>query len=379
MPFLNVGRWLSALVVAYGHVFFLVYPEFRFHDAVLGASLATLAKLRYLAVVVFFVISGHLIGGGVLCRRNQFAWLNYTIHRFARIYVPLVPALLLTVLLDRFALNLDPHAAIYTVPWPTHVIGPTAPIDNYGFLNVIASVTSLESIIAPPLGSNAPLWSLGLEWCFYFLFPVIFVTCKVADRFSYHVVAVSVAAVILFVLVGDLAGYWMIWCSGALARRWLGQRGTSNREAGLAGMVAVLAIAASLVLHGAIGQLWFVVFGVCFAIILQNPAVIGTVLWKKADQAFADMSYSLYITHVPVAVFCVFLAITYGGMPLGGYPTLLSGMPLFITALTVPILVAWLFSVVFERRTAFVRKTLQAALSSHRPLQDESRIKLQER
>ena len=81
------------------------------------------------------------------------------------------------------------------------------------------------------LGSNAPLWSLGLEWCFYFLFPVIFVTCKVADRFSYHVVAVSVAAVILFVLVGDLAGYWMIWCSGALARRWLGQRGTSNREA----------------------------------------------------------------------------------------------------------------------------------------------------
>jgi hypothetical protein len=54
-------------------------------------------------------------------------------------------------------------------------------------------------------------------------------------------------------------------------------------------------------------------------------------------------------------------------------------MPLFITALTVPILVAWLFSVVFERRTAFVRKTLQAALSSHRPLQDESRIKLQER
>ena len=66
MPFLNTCRWISAALVAYGHIFLLVYPAFTLHESAVGAALVAAAKLRYLAVSVFFVVSGYLVGGGIL-------------------------------------------------------------------------------------------------------------------------------------------------------------------------------------------------------------------------------------------------------------------------------------------------------------------------
>ena len=54
-------------------------------------------------VAIFFAVSGFLVGGGVWrsLRRSRFDAKVYFASRFARIYVVLLPALVLTLLLDR--------------------------------------------------------------------------------------------------------------------------------------------------------------------------------------------------------------------------------------------------------------------------------------
>lgn len=54
------------------------------------------------AVLLFFVLSGFLVGGKVIerCNARNFDTLSYTIDRFVRIMLPLVSALILSVVID---------------------------------------------------------------------------------------------------------------------------------------------------------------------------------------------------------------------------------------------------------------------------------------
>lgn len=358
VPILNTCRWVSAALVAFGHVFLLVYPAFSFHTAKVGAILVAVAKIRYLAVTVFFVVSGYLIGGGILVNKNPFSWGRYISHRFARIYTALIPALVLTFLLDHVAMMLDPHAFIYAEPWPTHVIGDSPPWQNYDFADVFGSVFSLESFVGKPLGSNSPLWSLGLEWCFYFIFPAVIVFWNLR-KLVWQILGIAVVTFLLWFIIRDLCGYWVIWCSGALARRWLASR-VNGRAAIAAALVMIVAVASSFVSDPIFRTATFALFGIGMAILLQNATVLRMNLGRRSDKLLADFSYSLYISHVPIAVFCVFLATTYRGMPTSGYPTLMQGAGLFALTMLVAFSVAWLFGICFEQRTAQVREFLQS-------------------
>ena len=53
-------------------------------------------------VLMFFAISGFLIGGGALekTRAGDFSFSLYFINRFTRIYIVLLPALLLVWVMD---------------------------------------------------------------------------------------------------------------------------------------------------------------------------------------------------------------------------------------------------------------------------------------
>jgi peptidoglycan/LPS O-acetylase OafA/YrhL len=83
-PLLETIRWISAGLVALGHAIGLVVAS----DT--DATIAN-AVLRYFnglsggCVIVFFVLSGYLVGGGVLLRRDRFNWRDCTVARFPRI------------------------------------------------------------------------------------------------------------------------------------------------------------------------------------------------------------------------------------------------------------------------------------------------------
>ncbi|MBK6873775.1 MAG: acyltransferase [Kineosporiaceae bacterium] len=102
-PALDIVRLLAALLVAVGHLRALAIPD-------MDPSWGFFAKLAYAtttlghaAVMVFFVLSGYLVGGKVIDDTIQgtFSWTVYLISRYVRLAIVLVPAVVMTVILDQ--------------------------------------------------------------------------------------------------------------------------------------------------------------------------------------------------------------------------------------------------------------------------------------
>ncbi len=105
---LDLIRGLSALAVLYSHARVLLL-----RSAESGAALGLPAKVLYFlshfghtAVMVFFVMSGFFISASILreVRTGRWSWKNYLTSRATRLYLVLIPGLLLTALWDHASL-----------------------------------------------------------------------------------------------------------------------------------------------------------------------------------------------------------------------------------------------------------------------------------
>lgn len=157
-------RWISALAVTAAHVRNIFFPDYSELVGVPGLVKAFyfLTLFGTQAVVVFFVVSGLLVGGGVVrkVRGNSFCLHEYLIDRFARLYVVLVPAVFLSVAL-RF-LVADPGC-------------------EESALRVMGNLLFMQNVLVRPICNNFPLWSLSNEGVYYILAGVVavfFVSAK---------------------------------------------------------------------------------------------------------------------------------------------------------------------------------------------------------
>ncbi len=199
---LDALRGVAAVGVCFSHLrdfFFLDYPRLPHHNALLAATyLAT--GLGHQWVIVFFVLSGYLVGGSVLrsMALDRWSWKSYLLNRLTRLYTVLFPALVLGGLLDFAGIHLFGTAGIYSGKTGTHELlysvssRLTLPIlaGNYAFL---------QGIFVPTFGSNGPLWSLANEFWYYIAFP--FLACALWPRLSMPqrlLNGVLLAAVVLF-------------------------------------------------------------------------------------------------------------------------------------------------------------------------------------
>ena len=102
--FLHFSRWLAALVVVLSHVRSMAFPPF---DQLTEVNLFLKVfyfstSLGHEAVMIFFILSGYLIGGEVMREMsdNRFSWKVYLTKRVVRLYIVLIPALVLTAMFD---------------------------------------------------------------------------------------------------------------------------------------------------------------------------------------------------------------------------------------------------------------------------------------
>ena len=101
--FLNYARFIAAFLVVLGHVRAALYPPFAdypFHTP-FSKAFYFFTGFGHEAVMVFFVISGFLVGGRVLdaYQRGSFRWGRYILDRGSRIYIVFLPALVFGVFL----------------------------------------------------------------------------------------------------------------------------------------------------------------------------------------------------------------------------------------------------------------------------------------
>ena len=157
-PFLDKIRWVSALIVAIGHSLAII------NNKAGGSGLLTyVSDMRDPAVIVFFLLSGFLVGGSVIKNIAAFSFRTYIISRTSRIYIVLVPALLLTLTLDGIARLAWPMNAVYAHAWQGGALGNFPIFSRYRIENILGSLLSIEPLTGLPMGSAGSLWSLGYE------------------------------------------------------------------------------------------------------------------------------------------------------------------------------------------------------------------------
>ena len=252
------------------------------------------------SVVVFFVLSGFVIAWVTETRERTFE--DYAFSRIARLYSVIVPAFLLTAVLDRLATAIDPQ--LYG---PEVSLGPVERFLGYA----LSAVFLGESwVLAMLPGWNVPFWSLNYEAWYYVLFGAALFL-----RGRRRTVAVIAAALLSGPKILLLLPIWLM---GLLAWRW--RAALSARQGPPLAVAAVAAFAAldalgAQHLFGVAATPWLpfnfsaydYVVGALVAVFIT--ALANTPLRLPGDREqrlirwLAGTSFGLYLYHYPLLNF----------------------------------------------------------------------------
>jgi peptidoglycan/LPS O-acetylase OafA/YrhL len=376
--FLAFCRWSAALVVVLAHsraLSFVSYADVSPHWAALAlAPLYLLSSMFGEAVMIFFVLSGFLVGGRAIERaiEGRFSVQDYAIDRATRIYCVLIPALMLTFILDFVGSHWFSMSRLYdaapilkdrfTEPFRTAVNGQT----------LLCNVLSLQPYHCRVFGSNVPLWSLSYEVWFYIAAGAI---CFAVRRRQPGTIAAPIVAIALMVLALGWSApvYSLFWIAGAgvyiLSRRrldWERWIVVLVTVTGAAGIVISSLFRQFVVVDGKSVELSYFATAFIFSVVLYFHTSWRTTTSErllKVNMALSDLSFSLYITHFPVVALTLsVLTVLTGGAvgPVSGYqPTHFANLAAFGFAICLAIAVAFQFSRIFERGSLRVRRELK--------------------
>jgi peptidoglycan/LPS O-acetylase OafA/YrhL len=366
-------RWASALLVVIYHcrgTTFLPYGQLDRHGAweILFYSLTTPG---HQAVIVFFVLSGFLVGGGMLetFAKGTFNGRTYAIARISRLYAVLPVALLLGLALDLLRLR------IFGVI-PDQATNPAWGGQHISWGIFLANLFSLQRVLAPELGSNTALWSLTNEFWYYLIFPLLLQCLQPAMQKWRRLTGGLLVVTILVFLGTSISAYFIIWLMGAAAWKFSHVIKISYRVPLLCLISAFgigIAVFRYLSVSGSTDEhVWALLYpsdlflGLsCAALLaaLKNYSWAPASRWgavQKLNQFLADFSYSLYLSHWPC------LAFLYSWFHSSGMMTKLQpdGKGLAWLALMVGLLVAYSYgvSLLTERHTDRLRQFLNRIL-----------------
>ncbi len=366
---LDAIRAVASSAVMWGHLRTLFFVNFR-HLQHPGWALKTvyfLTGFGHQAVMVFFVLSGFLISSTVIKSHlsGSWSWREYAINRSSRLYVVLIPGLLLGLFWDLAGSSLFAPTGIYM--HPVSDLGAAIPAHNLTVGTLFGNLFFLQTIFCPTFGSNGPLWSLANEFWYYALFPVV-LSAALAWAKRYMRVAIPSTALafsLIFFLGLDKFMGFLIWMAGCiLVFAYSRLRLRSNP------WKAVYVVGSSLALCGTLVEARTsnsavlgsdLAVGIAFTLflfgILQLEVGANGAHYSGAAHRFAGFSYSLYVLHFPLLLFLRSWVVS----PERWKP---SGIKMFYaTLIGLGVLsFAWLISLFTEHRTHEARRLLQRVL-----------------
>jgi len=309
------GKLSLALLNHWRDAFFVDYRDVA-HPNPLLSILYFITGLGHQWVIVFFVMSGFLVGGSVLRAfdAGRWSWRSYLLTRMTRLYVVLLPALVLGGVLDWAGMHLQNTGSVYSGQSGMHsltvdvqdTLTPRALLANTAFLQTITLPGASGKV--PTFGSNGPLWSLSYEFWYYLAFPPLVLLLGRSRSIGIRILCVAVLVGWGWFVGSEIALLGISWLMGVL----IGQLPavSINRNAAKA-----LALAAAL-------GLWVAAMmydksrpGIASDLLLAVPVtlLIWVILhcssgrlprwYAHAAQRAARSSYTTYLVHYPLLVF----------------------------------------------------------------------------
>lgn len=223
------------------------------------------------SVIVFFVLSGYVIS--YVADTKEKHWVDFVASRLSRVYSVVIPALVLTLVLDGIGRHLYP--ALYDYPYDLLVVRLLA---SLLMLNEVwfVSITSL---------SNVPFWSITYESWYYVLFALV--------TFLPGRKGLWAAALVLLVLGPKVLLLLPVWAAGVVLYRW---KRLQEISLGLGVALTVVSLAAIIGFH---------VLGVFAALSDWTIALLGS-------DAFRELTFSRFA--IGDYLLCALVCMNFIGM-----------------------------------------------------------------
>lgn len=363
---LDAIRGSAALVVVAGHERGLMFTNLtgEVHQGELTAPTETGGMdagitIGHEAVMVFFVLSGYLVGGSVLKRiqAHRWHWKDYILRRLARLWIVLLPALALGYGLDVAGAHIFAGtASIYSSPAGQPYV-PSADIGSlYEPIVVLGNVLFLQTLWFPTVGTNQALWSLSLEFWFYLAFPLFALGLHPTRPLRTRAAYLLVGALMLAVAGRHISFLFLIWTLGALISATPMRLPKSLAVPGsgfLALIVLGLFVAAKQYLRDVYLCEATVAAAFCSLLyLLHHQAAIRAAVYARTAHFFSSFSYTLYLVHLPILVF---ISASVNN-PWRLLPKTPLNLAMFACVFCLTVSLAYLFYCLFEAHTDRVRR-----------------------
>ncbi|MGZ8288840.1 MAG: acyltransferase family protein [Telluria sp.] len=357
---ISLLRGLAAMQVAAAHLRSEFFPGLRtMADPPLAyQALAFFTGFAHQAVVLFFLISGWLVGGSLLNKIGNPNTLGaYAIDRVSRLWTVLIPTFTLMLMFGMFEGQLIPDTIDYSGA------------NNYSVLSFLGNLVGLQTVTLPQFGGNYALWSLANETWYYLMFPalLLLMTASTAPR---RALAMGLLLATARALPWDITLYFLVWLLGAIFSRVRIDCGHGARALML-GLFAVIAVyyrftgsnddlvAASFVQD--------VIYSLAFLVFLSSmhgkldTGSRSLLRLRAGAKFFADFSFTLYVFHVPLIQLMQHIGTrVWGGHRLS--PTAWADYGIYFGLLGMILALSYGSYLLFESHTPKVRRLLKDLL-----------------
>ena len=365
---LNVFRWIAAWIVVFNHAGgILIVPLSELPGSqrtIMGYGFSFIAGFAHHAVMVFFVLSGFLVGGA-FCKDTSRGKANlpaYFSKRATRLWIVVLPALVLTWACSRLGLWIFPGAG-------SGIYGADK-LANFGPGTFACNSVYLQNVLCMWYGGNASLWSLYHEAWYYVVFPFFALGLSAATtgrRLAFVLPGIAILAVLQLGQVSNppIIPYFGIWLMGVAAALVRVRSWRYQVPVAACAFIVVLAVQRVVFVPTADPGLSVKSFALdvlvsglfsCLLVAMRGATNLKTVPLGKLNGALAGFSFSLYCIHVPLLLLYASASMAVLGF---GYQTqalTFSHWALVYGGVLFAVIGGFMFSRVTERYTNQLRR-----------------------
>jgi peptidoglycan/LPS O-acetylase OafA/YrhL len=354
-----VLRGLAAVEVAAAHLRAEVFPGLRgMQDPTLWyQTLAFFTGFAHQAVVIFFLLSGWLVGGSFLNKMAESTGIkHYAVDRVTRLWVVLIPAFVLSLIVAGATKTVDVGSVSF------------APGNEYSVPAFLGNLFGLQDMVVPHFGGNFPLWSLANETWYYILFPLLVLSFSGRSTLS-RLFSAGMCLLIAVSLSGAIILYFFLWLLGVAFSR-IQIIASRVQQVGVACLWGAIAIYFRLTVgNDALDESSFIrhlIFSLPILLLLSSlqttadPKRNFIMFAKKVGNLLASFSFTLYVIHVPLLIF---LHNFYPPLRAGDLsPRHFGSLASYIIILIGILVISYVFHLPFEAQTHRFRNFLKQRL-----------------